>query len=80
MPLKDQEVQLAAVLGRQVHILQEQSPGAGTRALIQKGTQSGHYHSPHQLVDGELAGANKAKAAHQVESPMLVLYSFFWDT
>jgi hypothetical protein len=57
-------------MGLQDRILQEQSPGACAQAPSQMGAQSGRQHSPTQLVDGKLAGANKAKAASQVESPM----------
>ncbi len=64
-------MQLAVELGAHVHILQEKPPCVRTQALIQKVAQSGCQHSPHQLVDGKLAGTNKAKAACQVESPML---------
>ncbi len=52
-------------------MLQEQFPGVRAQAPSQKRAQSGCQHSPHQLLDGKLPGANKAKAASQPESPML---------
>jgi hypothetical protein len=71
MPTKDLKEQLAAELDLQDSILQEHSPGKCAQAPSQKGAQSGHQHSPPQLGDDELAGANKAKAVSEVESPML---------
>jgi hypothetical protein len=69
MPTKDPEVPLTTKLGLQHRILQEQSPGMCVQVLIQKGAQSGHWHSPCQWGHGKLAGANKAKEVSQVESP-----------
>jgi hypothetical protein len=68
MPHKDLEVQLVEKLGPHVCIIQEQFPGVRAQALSQ---MSVHWHSPCQRVDGKLAGANKAKAASQPDSPML---------
>jgi hypothetical protein len=74
MPLKDPKVQLAAELRlKSVH----SKSNLLVRAIklpSQKRAQSGCWHSPHQLVDSKLASANKAKAVHQVESPMLGMH------
>jgi hypothetical protein len=70
MPIKDPKVRLAAELGLQDPILQERSPGTCVQEPSQKGVQSEHWHSPCQLGHGKLAGANKTKAASQVELPM----------
>ncbi len=64
-------MRLAAELGLRVWILQEQSSGAGVQVPSQKGAESGCRHTPLQLIDGKLAGTNKAKAVSQVESPTL---------
>ncbi len=53
---------------------QEQFPGVLTPAQSQKRAQSGHWLRPHQLLDGKLAGASKAKAVSQPESPMLGMF------
>ncbi len=71
MPPKDPKAQLAVELGPQGCTLQEQCPGACTQAPSQKRAQSGCWLRPHQLLDGKLAGANKAKAASQPALPML---------
>ncbi len=45
--------------------LHDQYPGVPAQAQSQKQPQSGYWLRPHQLLDGKLAGTNKAKAASQ---------------
>jgi hypothetical protein len=80
MPHKDPEVQLMAELSPRVCMLQERIPGARAQVPSHKLAQSSCWHSPRQLLNGKLAGANKAKAASQPESLMLVLTSFLGGT
>jgi hypothetical protein len=54
-------MQIAAELGPRVRRLKEQSPVAQAEASSLKGAQSGCWHRPPQLVDVELADANKAE-------------------
>ncbi len=64
-PHKDSEVRLAVELGGRVCLLQEQFPGKPMGGMCQNQAQSSCQLWPRQLLDGKLAGANKAIAASQ---------------
>ncbi len=68
MHIKNPKVRLTAELGPQGRTLQEQFPGASAQVQSKKQAQSGHQPWPHQLLDDELAGANKPKKASQPAS------------